>query len=102
VRILAQLEALDDPRQWSSNSRFSVKNRARGGQYFYAGLKTGESAIFRRVPGSRDAVPILIELGRTPQYKKRFPYWEVADKTIWDRLPVNWNSAMQYAMGTAR
>jgi len=99
-KIQGQLMVQTDPLNNATNSRRSQANRANM-RFFIQRMATGYKAVMLRLGNSRDAVPFLLEIP-APQYRKRFPYWDVADKTIRDRLPVNWDAAIQYAMGTTR
>jgi hypothetical protein len=96
-RILSQVQAAEQWAGYQANetARSRKRNKKRNtGRYFVlrpdgsgrAGRNVAPGIYFRAGPG--DMVPVIMFV-RQPRYKKRYPFFEVAEKTFNDRLLAN-------------
>lgn len=90
VQILSQLKVLDKGNNITAKSR-------RGKKAFYF---VKDNVIYRRMAGERRIVPVLV-LIRSPRYRKRFRFNEVAAKHATKRFPARFQRALRDAVKTA-
>lgn len=51
--------------------------------------------------GRNDMEPFLIISDEAPSYKKRLPFYEVAERILKKKIPVNFEKAMDYAIASS-
>jgi hypothetical protein len=51
--------------------------------------------------GRNDMEPFLIISDEAPSYKKRLPFFEVAERILKRQIPINFEKAMDYAIGSS-
>ena len=90
MRIMSQLKMAADPYQNASDSARSKRKRSREA-YF---VMPDQSGVWVRRGGKLQ--PVLL-FASAPQYQKRYPYFETAEKVIDHRLWPN----MQAELGVA-
>lgn len=95
TRILSHLKVSSDPTQNITGSKRSVARR-RNSQYFAV---PGKGVFERR--GKKKIAPVLI-FTKAPRYRKRFPFYDVGQRVVRERYPVNFEIAFQRAMATSR
>ena len=93
-KVLSQLKVSPNPDANASNSRRS-KGKRKAQEFFIA---KGKDMVMERKDGQ--VQPFLVGV-RSPNYRKRFPFYETADQVMRARLPVNFEIAFQRAMATS-
>jgi hypothetical protein len=76
-----------------------ARTKKRGG-VFYATLRDGVSAIFKRK--GRNITPVLVFTSERATYRRRFDFFGVARKTVAANWQRNFDSALRSAIATAR
>lgn len=97
TRILSHLKA-GDPFQHASGSRRS-RGKRKASQFF--GVRPGgklKGGVYERK--GRAIKPVLI-FTRPPRYRKRFPFYETAQRVVAERFNVNFEVAFQRAMANS-
>lgn len=90
VKMLSNIGAQHDSQQ----------NSKRGISYFLFENNDGSlSGVWQRTPNG--IMPFLLFVDKAPQYKKRFPFFEVAERTINKQFPINFEKAMDYAIASS-
>ncbi|WP_413662498.1 hypothetical protein ACG1BZ_14870 [Microbulbifer sp. CNSA002] len=97
-KILAELRA-------GSGTKKGGANSAQGptGKHF-VGKVNGVLGVWKRAGGKRrpKVKPILIFLKGKPDYRKRFPFFRIADGIARRHLPLELDKAMDHAIATAK
>ncbi len=74
-------------------------------KYFMLNDESGVSNAWNNVIwkklGRNDMEPFLLISDEAPSYKKRLPFFEVAERVINKQLPANFEKAMDYAIGSS-
>jgi len=74
-------------------------------KYFMLNNDSGVSSTWNNVIwkklGRNDMEPFLIITDEAPSYKKRLPFFEVAERIINRQSPVNFEKAMDHAIGSS-
>lgn len=94
VKILSQLKVSRDATQNATNSSKS-KNKRKAESYF---VPKGSNMLLRR--NGKQVTPVL-NFVVAPSYRKRFPFYETAEKIYMDKYNVNFEVAFQRAMATS-
>lgn len=96
-KIVSGLGAQFDKYANSTDSRRSVGNLKR---YFV--LKKGNRplGIAERTGKGKAGMRMVVAFARSPQYSKRFHFFEVAERVAEDRLPIRFELALARALGT--
>jgi hypothetical protein len=92
TRILSDVQANSDPLSNSTRKTRVARRKRGGGAYFLVRGRKIPNGIYFRL-GLRDIRPILIFV-RQPQYTKRLPFHEVAQRTFDQRFAANFNVGM--------
>jgi hypothetical protein len=94
-KIISQLKVSNDPQLNASGSGRSKRKR-KNNAYFIP--KKGGAVYQRTGAGVK---PVLVFV-KAPRYRKRFPFYETAQSVVAKRFHVNFATAFQRAMATAR
>lgn len=74
-------------------------------KYFMLDDDNGVSSAWNNVIwkklGRNDMEPFLIITDEAPSYKKRLPFYEVAERIINKQFPINFEKAMDYAIASS-
>ena len=74
-------------------------------KYFMLNNDSGVSSAWNNVIwkklGRNDMEPFLIITDEAPSYKKRLPFYEVAERIINKQFPINFEKAMDYAIASS-
>ena len=98
TRVLSQLRASPDPGQNRTGSARSKKSRS-AAAYFYQRTGTARGIWERR---GRAVKPLFVFVTDRPNYRRRFDFYGVANKTAARHLPREFEKAVIKAMATAR
>jgi hypothetical protein len=93
-KILSQLGASTDATQNASGSKRSRKKR-KAQAYF---IPSKGNVVLERKGVMLNVALVGV---RAPQYRKRFPFYETAEAVVKERLPINFETALQRAMATS-
>ncbi|WP_444939436.1 hypothetical protein [Microbulbifer sp. JMSA002] len=102
-KILSQVRASRDPTQNATNSKRSKAKRGITKGYFVGKIE-GTLGVWQRVgyKRRRSVRPILIFVKKKPEYRKRFPFFRIAEGIARRHLPVELDKAMDRAIATAK
>lgn len=102
-KILSQVKASSDPMQNATNSSRSRAKRG-GTSGYFVGRVEGVLGVWQRVGYARrrSVRPILIFVRNKPNYRKRFPFYRIAQDTVNRHLIREMNRAMERALASAR
>ncbi|MFA0812677.1 hypothetical protein [Microbulbifer epialgicus] len=89
--------------QNTTNSRRSKSKRGITKGYF-AGKIEGTLGVWQRVgyKRRRSVRPILIFVKKKPEYRKRFPFFRIAEGIARKHIPIELEKAMDRALATAK
>ena len=93
-KIISQLRVSNDPTANASKS--SRSRRKRKSQAFFVNPR-GNMVMERK---GQDVKPVLIAV-RAPVYRKRFPFYETAERVVKERMPYNFQTAFERAVATS-
>lgn len=80
VKMLSDLRAFSEV-GYLANRSASKRSTAKASGYFFADID-GTRGIWQRVKGWSGGVrSVLVFVSHSPKYRKRFPFWEVAENT---------------------
>jgi len=89
-KMLSNIGAQHDPHQ----------NSKRGISYFLFENNDGSSSgVWQRT--DRGITPFLLFVDQAPKYKKRFRFFEMAERTMNKRMKKNFHRAMDHALATS-
>jgi hypothetical protein len=91
TRILSQLKASPDPMQNASNGKRSKAKGQMVGSYFVLRGRSGKDGVYLR-KGDRTIVPVMMFV-RAPNYRPRFPFYEMATEVFNQRFMQNAHAA---------
>lgn len=94
TRILSQLKVSSDPTQRATGSRRSAKKR-KTSAYF---VNRKNTAVMERK--GKTVKPILV-FTKAPRYRKRFPFYDTAQRVVRDKFNVNFEAAFQRTMANS-
>lgn len=99
ARIMSHLKAASDPQQNITGSKRS-KAKRKNSRYFFRTTEDGmqQNIVYERK--GRSISPVLVAV-TAPKYRKRFPYFETAERVYGERILPNFAIAFQRAMGTS-
>ncbi|WP_346839814.1 hypothetical protein [Microbulbifer sp. SAOS-129_SWC] len=102
MRILSQVKANLDDKQNATNSRRSRAKRGATKGYFLGKIE-GTWGIWQRVgyKRRRSVRPILIFVSKVPNYRKRFPFYKIAQGVADRHLVPELHKAMVHALSTS-
>ncbi|WP_445357379.1 hypothetical protein ACJJIC_15835 [Microbulbifer sp. ANSA002] len=102
-KILSQVRANPDPMQNATNSKRSKAKRGITKGYFVGKIE-GTLGVWQRVgyKRRRSARPILIFVEGRPNYRKRFPFYQIAEGIARRHLPIELDKALSHAIATAK
>lgn len=102
TKILSQLKASFDPMQNASSSARSSAKRGATKGYFVAKIE-GTLGVWERVgyKRRRSVRPILIFVNSKPNYRKRFPFYKIAEGVFQRHIHSELGRAMERAMASA-
>lgn len=92
TRILSQLNASPDPTQNIGARGPRRRSRRNAGRYFLLRGRGAPDGIYHRGSG-REIKPVLIFV-RSPQYSKRFPFYETARRVFDQRFAARFREGM--------
>lgn len=103
TKILSQVKASSDPMQNATNSARSSAKRGGTSGYFVARIE-GTLGVWQRVGYARrrSVRPILIFVRNKPNYRKRFPFYRIAQGIVERHLLPEMNRAMERALASAK
>ncbi|WP_444893434.1 hypothetical protein ACJJIE_02545 [Microbulbifer sp. TRSA001] len=102
-KILSQVRASRDPTQNATNSNRSKAKRGITKGYFVGKIE-GTLGVWQRVgyKRRRSVRPILIFVKKKPNYRKRFPFFRIAEGIARRHFPIELDKAMDRAIATAK
>ncbi|NQY62645.1 MAG: hypothetical protein HRT38_02790 [Alteromonadaceae bacterium] len=93
-KLLSNLGAKSDRRQNSKRGKNAI------GSYFLFENDDGSlSGVWQRT--ANGILPFLLFMDKAPVYRKRFPFYEMANRTINKRMEKNFHIAMDYAFASS-
>ncbi|WP_226649348.1 hypothetical protein [Microbulbifer variabilis] len=103
TKILSQVRASRDPTQNATNSKRSKAKRGITKGYFVGKIE-GTLGVWQRVgyKRRRSVRPILIFVKKKPDYRKRFPFFRIAEGIARKYIPIELEKAMDRALATAK
>ncbi|WP_445363907.1 hypothetical protein ACJJIQ_05080 [Microbulbifer sp. ANSA003] len=103
TKILSQVRASSDPTQNATNSKRSKSKRGITKGYFVGKIE-GTLGVWQRVgyKRRRSVRPILIFVKKKPNYRKRFPFFRIAEGIARRHFPIELDKAMDRAIATAK
>lgn len=104
VRILSGLKAFSEV-GYDANATGSAKSRRKGNaQRYFVATIDGATGVWERVKsGFGDGVkPIMIFTEGAPYYRKRYPFFQVAENTQKKWYFVEFQAALDKALGSAK
>ncbi|WP_444902189.1 hypothetical protein ACJJIG_04465 [Microbulbifer sp. SSSA007] len=102
-KILSQVSASSDPMQNATDSQRSKSKRGATKGYFVGKIE-GTLGVWQRVgyKRRRSVRPILIFVKKKPEYRKRFPFFQIAEGIARKHIPIELEKAMERALATAK
>ena len=91
-RIISQLKVSTDPMQNATSSGRSKRKR-KNNAFFIRG-----KTVFQRTGAGIKPVLVFV---KSPRYRKRFPFYETAAKTVAERFSRNFEAAFQRTMANS-
>ncbi|QQE86930.1 hypothetical protein [Azotobacter chroococcum] len=104
MKILSGLGAAETVSGYQANASSSRRSRKKGNAHrFFAAEIEGTMGVWeRRSTAWGDAVrPVFVFVDRSPRYRVRFPFFQVAENMVKANYADEFRSAIDYALATA-
>lgn len=107
TKMLSGLMAAEMTSGYSANASSSARSKKKGNARRFFVIRRGSERIgigerLKWGAGSRNSWHVLLAFVRKPEYSKMLKFYEIAEKTAADRLPIRFREAMDRAIRTRR
>lgn len=96
IKMMSNIGGHRDRLQDSTNSKKSKRNRAKIKYFLFENADGSASGIWQRIGDGLK--PFILFTDKAPNYKKRFPFFEMTNRMLNKRLGPNFNDAMSRAL----